>query len=127
MLCLADHTGTTDTNYNAKSWQYQIIAGGGTAGATIGIYMVDAYLLCTAVVAMDEWRPNDFAANLPVLKLASFATFQKLSQNSLKFGLTSEDDKGVLVLTLFYTFMPSTEVLSQQSIVLATGAAPWCG
>ena len=79
LSCLANHTGTTDTNHNAKSWRYQIIAGGGTVGATIGIYMLDAYLLRTAGVAMDEWRPNDFTADLPVLKLAFFATIQKLS------------------------------------------------
>ena len=38
------------------------LLGGGTVGVTIGRYMVDAYLLRTAGVAMDEWRPNDFAA-----------------------------------------------------------------
>ena len=102
LSCLANHTGTTDTNHNAKSWRYQIITGGGTVCATIGIYMVDAYLLRTAGVAMDEWRPNDFAADLPVLKLASFATIQKLSQSSPEFGLTSEGDKGVFALTLFF-------------------------
>jgi hypothetical protein len=103
LSCLANHTGATDTNHNQKSWRYQIIAGGGTVGATVGKYMVDAFLLRIAGVAMDLWRPNDFAADLPVLKLASFATIQKLSQsNSPDFGSTSEGDKGVLALTLFF-------------------------
>ena len=79
LSCSENHTGTTDTNHNAKSWQYQIISGGGTVGATIGRYMVDAYLIRTAGVAMDEWRPNDFAEDLPVLKLSYFETIQKLS------------------------------------------------
>ena len=71
-------------------------------GATIGIYMVDAYLLRTSGVAMDKWRPNDFTADLPILKLEYFATIQKLSQRSPEFGLTSESDKGILTLTLFF-------------------------
>ena len=71
-------------------------------GATIGRYMVDAYLLCTAGVAMDEWRPNDFTADLPVLKLSSFETIQKLSQSSPEFGSNSEGDNGLLALTLFF-------------------------
>ena len=69
---------------------------------TIGQYMVDAYLLRNVGVAMDEWRPNDFAADLPVLKLSSFETIQKLSQRIPEFGLTSEGDKLVLALTLFF-------------------------
>ena len=44
--------------------------------ATIDIYMVDAYLLRTAGVSMDEWQPNNFAADLSVLKLASFEPFR---------------------------------------------------
>ena len=82
LSCLANNTGTTDTNHNAKSWRYQIIAGGGTVGATIGRYMVYAYLLRTAGVAMDEWQPNDFAADLPVFKLSSFETIKKLNHSS---------------------------------------------
>ena len=64
--------------------------------------MVDAYLLRTAGLAMDEWQPNNFVADLPVLKLSSFETIQKLSQSSPEFGLTSEGDKVVLALTLFF-------------------------
>ena len=71
-------------------------------GATTGRYMVDTYLLRTAGVAMDAWWPNDFAADLPVLKLSSFETIQKLSQSSPDFGSTSEGDKGVLALTLLF-------------------------
>lgn len=72
-------------------------------GATIGIYMVDAYLLHITGVAMDLWRRNDFVADLPVLKLASFATIQKLSQSNIpEFGSTSEGNKGVLALILFF-------------------------
>ena len=71
-------------------------------GATIGRYMIDAYLLRNTEVAMDEWRPNNFAADLPVLKLSYFETIHNLSQSSPEFGSTSEGDKGVLALTVFF-------------------------
>ena len=55
-------------------------------GATIGRYMVDAYLLRTSGVAMYECRPNEFATDLPVFKLSSFETIKKLSQSIPEFG-----------------------------------------
>ena len=71
-------------------------------GETLGRYMVCAYLLRTAGVAIDEWWPNDFAVDLPVLKLSSIETIQNLSQSIPEFGSTSEGDKGILALTLFF-------------------------
>ena len=99
-------------------------------GATIGRYMVDAYLLHTAGVAMDEWRPDDFAADLPVLKLSSFETIQKLSQSSPEFGSTSEGDKVVLALTLFFVRLHLHAVNGKsvpEKLVLSTCGATWCG
>ena len=97
-----NHLGATDPNHNMKSWRYQIVAGGGTLGCTIGRYMVDADLLRLAGVSMDLWRPNDFASDLLVLKLVSLKTIEKLDLAEEPFGSTSRGDKGVLSLTLFF-------------------------
>ena len=102
LSCLANHIGTTDPNHNGKSCRYQILAGGGTEGAIIGHFMVDSYLLRVAGVSNDLIRPNDFASDLLVTRLAAFDTIQKLSGVGHMFGSTSEGDKGVMALTLFF-------------------------
>ena len=53
----ANHTGSTDPNHNMKSWRYQIIAGGGNEGCTIGRFVIDADLLRLGGVSRDLWRP----------------------------------------------------------------------
>ena len=90
----SNHTGSTDPNHNAKSWRYQIIAGGGIVGCTLGKYTIDVYYLRIATVAMELWRPNDFAADLPVVKLTSSHVIQKLANCPNLIGSTSQGDKG---------------------------------
>ena len=107
MICeflslLANHVGSTDTNHNCKSWRYQIIAGGGSECCTIGKFMIDADLLRLGGVSRDLWRPNDFAADLPVLELVSLSTITKIASASPEFGSTIDGDKSVLALTLFF-------------------------
>ena len=102
LSCQINHLGSTDPNHNMKSWRYQIVAGGGTVGRSIGRYVLDADLLRLAGVSMDLWRPNDFASDLLVLKLVSVKTIEKLEEIDDPFGSTSCGDKGVLSLTLFF-------------------------
>ena len=76
LSCKSNHTGSTDPNHNMKSWRYQIVAGGGIFGCTVGWYMVDSDLLRLAGVSMNLLRPQDFASDLMVLKLFSTDTMR---------------------------------------------------
>ena len=98
----SNHIGNTDPNHNAKSWRYQIVAGGGILGCTVGKYVVDVYYLRVAGVALELWRPNDFASDLPVARLTSSDVIQKLADGPLLNGRTSQGDKGVVALTLLF-------------------------
>ena len=98
----SNHLGSTDPNHNAKSERYQIIAGGGTVGCTLGMYVIDTYVLRVAGVSMDDYRPSDFASDHLVLKLISYNTIEKIANADPLLGSTSSGDKGVLAATFFF-------------------------
>ena len=102
LSCKSNHTGATDTNHNCKSWRYQIIAGGGVVGCTMGKYVIDAGLLRMGGVAMDLLRPPDFSSDHLVLKLYSDDCLRKIFLADSKFGSTCNGDKVVLAMTFFF-------------------------
>ena len=97
----SNHLGSTDNNHNIKSWRLQIIGGSGTQGCSIGKFMIDSFPLRTGV-STDIWLPNDFASDRLVLQLVGYESITKLSEAPPAFGSTSNGDKGVLGLTLFF-------------------------
>ena len=101
LACKSNHVGSTDNNHNVKSWRYQVIAGSGTQGCTIGQLMIDSYTL-REFVSVDIYCPSDFASDRLVLQLCSYDTILKLSQSDIAFGSTSKGDKGAMGLTLFF-------------------------
>ena len=74
----ANHIGSTDTNHNIKCWRYQIIAGAGEQGCTIGNLKIDSYYL-HSLVSIDTWCPSDFTSDLLVLRLCAHNTILKIS------------------------------------------------
>ena len=121
----ANHVGSTDTNHNIKCWRYQIIAGAGEQGCTIGNLMIDSCYL-RSFVSIDVWCPSDFASDLLVLRLCSHDTILKISQTETSFGCTIEGDKGVLGLTLFFMRLHLYAINGKNAPATHRAVYMWC-
>ena len=88
--------GATDANHNAKSARYQIIAAGGTEGASLGRHVLDTYLLRLAKISVSMYRPDDFASDRLLLDLVSFQTINKIAV--VDDCSVSAEDQGALAL-----------------------------
>jgi len=122
----ANHLGSTDPNHNMKSWRYQVVAGGGTEGNTVGKFMLDADHLRLSGVSTDLWRPKDFASDLLVLRLLSAKTIKALDESTDPLGSTSSGDKGLLSLTLFFMRLQLYAVNGKQVPATHRALYLWC-
>eukprot|EP00957_Ditylum_brightwellii_P212288 15367162-Ditylum_brightwellii.AAC.2 len=98
----SNHLGSTDPTHNSKSERYQIILGWGTVECTLGMYMIDTYILCMAGVIMDHWRLNNFALDLLLFKRIYYDTIERIARVDPLLGSTSSGNKSVLTTTLFF-------------------------
>ena len=67
----SNHIALTDPNHNGKNVRYQLIGGSGVAGASIGHYVFDPYLLVQADIPQEIIHIVDFASDKVALALYS--------------------------------------------------------
>ena len=121
-----NHSIWTDPKQIFKLWWGVVIAGGETVGRTIGLYVVDPHHLQAEGVLRDLWRPGDFAMDLLVTRLCSFATVQLLASSEDLSGPRSVRDRGILALTLFFIRVHDHAVNGREVPARHRAVYIWC-